>query len=215
MKKINYFRKSAWIGCITLASVFLFSMGFDHHRLHPLKPVESHMLPPLVIEESQVEIVASVMDGDQSKRVFGHDLPSRGVYPVEFSLQNNTGQTYSLCAGSVDLPRLEASSVAFKITNSTIPRSIAYKVAGFLFWPFMIPSTIDGIRVFAHHKKIKKDLRTKSMSDGVLAPYSTLHRVVFVKESDFKSDFKVTLIDLENLEPLEFQVHANALKEKQ
>lgn len=212
MKKPGYFKKSVWIGCTTLASIFLFSMGFDHHKLHPLKPVETHVLPALVLDEAKVEIAASVMNGEESKKAFGHDLPSRGIYPLAISIQNNTGQTYSLSASSVDLPRVEASSVAFKITKSAIPRAIAYKVASFFFWPFAIPSTIDGIRVFAHNKQIKKDMRTKSMNDGVLAPYSTLNRVVFVKEDQFNPDFKVTLIDLENLEPVEFHVHADPLK---
>jgi hypothetical protein len=94
--------------------------------------------------------------------------------------------------------------VALKVTKSAIPRGIAYKIASFFFWPFMIPSTIDSIRVLSHHSSLKRDLMAKSMKEEIVAPYSTFHRVLFVPEKEFKENFKVTLIDLDTLEPTEF-----------
>ncbi len=181
-------------------------MGFDHHRLHPLKSVNTHLLPPLVLEEAKITVAAHVLDGEESKKAFGHDIPSRGIYPLQLSIQNNTSESYSLCASSVDLPRVAPSKVAWKISKSALPRAIAYKIASFFFWPLMIPSTIDGIRVMSHHNKIKRDMNAKAMKDEVIAPYSTLNRVLFVKKSEFKPSFKVTLIDIEDLHSTDFQV---------
>jgi hypothetical protein len=145
------------------------------------------------------------MTPDESKRAFGHDLPSRGVQPLQLTIQNNTSVQYSMCPGSIDLPRVEVNKIARKVTRSALGRSIGYRIAGFFFWPFMIPGTIDSIRVMMHHQKFKKDLTAKAMKEEVVAPYSTFHRVLFVPKDRFETAFKVTLIDIETLYPTEFE----------
>ncbi len=188
----------------TLAFIFLFATGWQRHQLHPLKPVASELLPVFSIKDRGVVIFARAITPDESKRYFGHDLISRGVQPLQLMIQNNTSEEYSLCPSSIDLDRVEASKVAFKVTKSAIPRAIAYRVASLLFWPFAIPSTIDSIRVATHHNKLKRDLKAKAVKDEVIAPYTTFHRILFVPVQKFKEVFKVTLIDLDTLQPMEF-----------
>jgi hypothetical protein len=212
LNKKSPFKKHLPTGLAILASVFLLTTGFQRLQLHPLKAVTSEMLPTFSLEESRVIVVAKVMSPEESKQNFGHDLLSRGVKPLQLTIQNNTSNEYSLCPSSVDLPRLSASKVAMKITKSSLPRSIGYKIASFFFWPFMIPSTIDGIRVLSHHQKIKKDIAGKSLKEEVLAPYSTFNRVLFVPEDKIQETFKVTLIDIESLKPTEFQTTVVATK---
>lgn len=212
MKKLVSFKKHLpllkkhlpW-GLATLAAIFLLTTGFERHQIHPLKPVTAELLPTFALEEARVLVVAKAMTPEDSKRSFGHDLVSRGVQPLHLTIQNNTSEEYSLCPSSVDLPRIEPSKVAFKVTKSAIPRAIGYKVAGFFFWPFMIPGLIDSIRVMSHHQKLKKDLTAKSMRDEVVPPYTIYNRVLFVPKDEFKETFKVTLIELESLKPTEFQ----------
>ncbi len=203
MKKF-LFHKLFPMGLLALTMIFVLTTSWDRYQVHPLKPVIAELLPTFSLNHTQVNIVAKAMSSDESKRNFGHDLISRNIQPLQLSIQNNTSNEYSLCPSSVDLPRVEASKVAFKVTKSAIPRGIAYKIVGFFFWPFMIPSTIDSIRVLSHHKGLKKDLMAKSMKEEVVAPYSTFHRVLFVPKEKFQETFKVTLIDLDTLEPAEF-----------
>jgi hypothetical protein len=205
MKKLFGLKKHLPFGLATLAAVFLLSTGFERNQINPLTSAASQLLPSFALNDSRVVIAAKVMTSADSKRNFGHDLTSRGVKPLHLTIQNNTSNAYALCPSSVDLPRVSARKIASKITRSTLGRSIGYKIAGFFFWPFMIPGTIDGIRVMAHHKKIKKDFDAKSMKDEIVAPYTTYNRVLFVPEDKFKESFKVTLIDLDSLRPTEFQ----------
>lgn len=192
-------------GLLALASIFLLTTGWDRYQWNPLKAVTADLLPTFSIKHSELHVIAKAMTPNESKQNFGHDLISRGVQPLHLSIQNNTPDEYSLCPSSVDLPRIEASKIAFKVTKSAIPRGIAYRVASFFFWPFMIPSTIDGIRVIVHHEHLKKDIIAKSMRDEIVAPYSTFHRVLFVPKDEFKKTFKVTLIELDSLKPTEFE----------
>lgn len=203
MKKFLSFKRLFPRGLLALAAIFLLTTGWERYQFHPLKPVTAELLPTFSLNHHRLNVVAKAMNSDESKQNFGHDLISRGVQPLQLSIQNNTPNEYSLCPSSVDLPRVEASRVAFKVTKAAIPRGIAYKIASLFFWPFMIPSTIDSIRVLTHHHSLKKDLMAKSMRDEVVAPYSTFHRVLFVPKDEFKETFKVTLIDLDTLKPTE------------
>ncbi len=205
MKKILSLKKHLHLGLAALAGIFLLTTGFESHQIHTLKSVATELLPSFSLKEIRVVVHAKAMTPDESKRNFGHDLISRGIQPLQLSIQNNTSNEYSLCPSSIDLPRVEASKVAFKVTKSAIPRSIGYKIASFFFWPLMIPSTIDGIRVMIHHKNLKKDLSAKSVKQEVVAAYSVFNRVLFVPKKEFKETFKVTLIDIESLQPTELQ----------
>ncbi|MEN9343310.1 MAG: hypothetical protein RLZZ453_97 [Chlamydiota bacterium] len=207
--ELNKLKKAIIGSCLGISALFFFSLLCSFKSLSPTSPLATQVLEPLVQQESRVTVAAEWMSGEESKRAFGHDFPSREVHPLKILIQNNTSSSYSITAGSVDMPRLSASQVAFKVTKSSIPRSIAYKVAGFFFWPLMIPGTIDGIRVFAHHHNLKKEIRAKSFKDQegeIVTPYSTCTRVLFVEKDDVKPNVKITLIDLSNLEPVELQL---------
>ncbi len=205
VNKLISFKKLLPTTLLVLAGIFLLTTGWDRYRSNPLKPVAAELLPTFSIEHVQVHVIAKAMTRDESKQNFGHDLISRGVQPLHLSIQNNTSDEYSLCPSSVDLPRIESSKIAFKVTQAALPRGIAYKIASIFFWPFMIPSAVDTIRVLAHHEHLKRDIMAKSMRDEVVAPYSTFHRVLFVPKEEFKQTFKVTLIELDSLKPIEFQ----------
>jgi hypothetical protein len=210
MSKLLFLKKCFPISLAVLAGIFLLTTGWERYESFPLTPVSTQLLPNLSLDHSKVLVVAKALTPNESKKNFGHDLISRGVQPLQLTIQNNTSSEYSLCPSSVDLPRIEASKIAFKVTRSSIPRGIGYKVASLLFWPFAIPGTIDSIRVFSHHKKLKKDLMAKSMREEIVAPYSTFHRVLFVPTEEFQQTFKVTLIELETLTPTEFQTTAQS-----
>lgn len=201
MKKL-----SSFLSVMVLSGMFILATGWERYSAHPLKPISLELLAPFSLEEQKVIVTAKPMSARESQKNFGHDLLSRGVQPLQLTIENNTPHEYSLCPSSVDLPRVKPSQIAFKVSRSAIPRAIAYKVASLLFWPFAIPSTIDGIRTFTHHKQFKQDLKAKGMREEIVAPYATFHRVLFVPKDELQSSFKVTLIDLETLKPSEFHL---------
>lgn len=186
-----------------LVGAFFLTTGWERCQLNLLQ-VGTERLMPFSKEERRVNVIAKAMSPEESKQYFGHDFISRGIQPIEFTIQNNSSLEYSLCPSSIDLPQLPPSKVAFQVTKSAIPRGIAYRIASFLFWPFLIPSTIDSIRVMSHHQQLKKEIKGVGVKQEVLASYSTFHRILFVPKEEIESSFTVTLIELESLEPIEF-----------
>jgi hypothetical protein len=154
-----------------------------------------HLLDPQPFsqEEEQVLVFAKAYDADESKQYLGKDLISKGVQPVQLTIQNHTDQYLKISSEGVDLKTLPAKKVAMKVTIRALPRNIAYKVAGFLFWPFMIPGTIDSVRTMKAHKTLKKDLSAKAIKQESILPYSTVHRVLFVPSDQYRQVFTVTL----------------------
>lgn len=209
MNKLSLIKRSVLFGSTILAILFLITTSFQNIQNHPLQSISAQMLPSFSLNDAQVLIHAQVMTSSDSKNNFGHDLLSRGIKPLHLTIQNNTAHAYSMCESSVDLPSVSARAVTSKIMRSSLARTIGYKIAGFLFWPFAIPGTIDGIRGMIHQKRLKADITAKSMKQEVLAPYSTFNRVLFVPDGKLKEHFQITLIDLETLQPTECQMDIN------
>ncbi len=195
-------------GMIGIAGALSLMTGMEQKRLIPLfGSIVPEVLP--FNPEHGVVVTAKAFTSDESKFLLGHDLVSRGVVPVQVSVQNNTANEYSLCASSVDLPHIDPKKVAFTVSKSAIPRAVGWKILSFLFWPLMIPSTIDGIRTYTHHQHLKRDFHAKSLKERgeVLSPYSTFHRILFIPKESVEETFVVTVIDVETMEQTSIKTH--------
>ncbi|MBS0620505.1 MAG: hypothetical protein JSS61_03490 [Verrucomicrobia bacterium] len=179
--------------------------GWERHQTHHMKPVAQELLESFS-EGQHVGVVAHALTPDESKKLFGHDLISRGVQPVHLTIENHSASRYVLEEDVINLPCIEARDVAFRVSKSAIPRGIMYRVASLIFWPFSIPSSIDGMRTFVKHRQLKRDLKAKVVKHEVVPEYATIGRVVFVPVEGFSSAFKVTLTDEKTRRPLEFQM---------
>ncbi|NGX40009.1 MAG: hypothetical protein KR126chlam1_01349 [Chlamydiae bacterium] len=145
--------------------------------------------------ESGVFVRAKAYTRNESKAYLDRDLVQKGLQPVQITIQNNTERTYLLSNRGVDLSAVSSNSVATRLSLSALPRSIAFKIAAFFFWPFIIPATIDSIFSFQSHLKMRKDFYAKSVKDHeeVLAPYSVVNRIIFVSSKEHASSFTLYL----------------------
>ena len=188
-----------------LAGVCL-SLGWYHHYIRHITSIAPAAMPVFGPEDKSIEVHVRALTSDESQMLLGHNLPGKGVLPLHFTIQNNSPYEYSICPDSVDLNHIDSNKVANKIQRSALPRSIAFKVLGFLFWPFMIPGTIDTIHTFHTYKLLKMDYSAKSMKEEIVPVYSVVNRILFVPEKDFKEEFTVTLIDKDKQEPIIFEI---------
>ena len=153
------------------------------------------------LRSDSLHVVAKAYTPEESKKYLNRDLIAKGYQPIQITIQNNSANEFSLSSGSVDLPSAEPSKIATKMMHSAIPRSIAFRVASLVFWPFIFPSTIDTIATIKSYKILKNDLQSKLVKKEVVAPYSIYNSVVFVPVKEYKESFDVTLIELGSLKP--------------
>ena len=129
-----------------------------------------------------------------------------GYQPVQLTIENQSPDPYLVNPESIGLPLVSPKKVAGKFSGSSLPGALGLKIAGFIFWPFSIPSTMHGIKTLQSQQAIKKDLTVKSVKEEIIAPYSTMNRVFFVESKKYKDSFSVTLINQETLESKIFTI---------
>jgi len=150
-------------------------------------PFVGSMLEPF--SEEGIHIRAKVYSPRESMIYLNRDLIHRGLQPLQVTIQNNTGNSFYLSNSGLDLPNMPSKAVAGKLMRSAIPRSIAFRIAGFFFWPLLIPGTIDSIITMKNYFDIRQDYYAKSIKDQpeLIVPYSTVNRVIFLP-SDLDAD---------------------------
>lgn len=196
---------------ILLTSVLFFTLSsFRNYHFSPLEEIIERVIP-FAKESKGIYVAYKVYDENDSKKFLDNELISRGYLPIQFMIQNNTRLTYKVSLDSLSLPAEEGSSAALAVTLSdSLPRSIIFRIAGFLFFPFMIPGIIDGIVTLNTYHELKLDYIAKSLKEEgeYILPYSTVHRIAFVKEDNFRENFTFSLdqydCDVDFIEEISF-----------
>lgn len=184
-----------------LIALFGLLTPWNTHKVSNMPTVETLGAETTFLRSNTLQVVAKAYTPEESTKFLNKNLLRKGYQPVQITIQNNSSQEYSLSSGSVDLPTASPSKVTIKLMQSAIPRGIAFKIASFFFWPFMVPSTIDSIITMKTYQSIKNDLQSKLVKQEVVAPYSIYNRIVFVPIDEFKDSFDITLIELQSLKP--------------
>ncbi|MBS0629097.1 MAG: hypothetical protein JSS30_02590 [Verrucomicrobia bacterium] len=181
---------------VIVSSVFL-TKEFETYKPKSLPFIGSILEP---FSEEGIHIRAKAYSQKDSIVYLNRDLLYRGLQPLQVTIQNNTPRSFYLSDEGLDLPNLNSRQVAGKLTRSAIPRSIAFRIAGFFFWPILIPGTIDTILTAKSYFQIKRDYYAKSIKDHpeLIVPYSTVNRVIFVPLDQVSNDFTLHLQDCKN-----------------
>lgn len=188
MKNIlKEFKKQGMTILSGVLGLFLLLSFSTHYTVDPLSNLSSDT------GRKRVIITSKVFNASDSKKYLSRDLLSRGFQPIQLTIHNNTTSTVSI--EDVDMPQVAPSKVALKVTKDAVPRAIGYKIASLIFWPFMIPSTIDGIRTLNTHSKMVADFEAKAVKSEAILPYSVVQRILFIKDKDFKKHTKVQIYD--------------------
>ncbi|NGX45865.1 MAG: hypothetical protein K940chlam2_01045 [Chlamydiae bacterium] len=185
-------------------NVFVFSVAivgmfflYTEYNAYDYKPLAgpTSMVEPF--KQEGVQINAKVYSAQDSRNYLQRNVVADGVHPVQITVQNNTPGYYGLSMRGIPKDLKSANSVSNKVIVEAIPRLIAFKVAGFFFWPLMIPGVIDSIVTFHAHAKLKKDFNAKAVKaeEETVLPYSTVHRIFFMEDSELESHFTVYLKD--------------------
>lgn len=158
-------------------------------------------------KQEALQVTARAYTPEQSTAALRKDLVRRGIQPLEITIQNHTAKTFSLCPSSVDLPSLTPKRVASKASSSPL-RAFGFRLLSFFFWPATIPSTIDTMIRMKSHASLKGRYEAVGMRKELVAPFSTVHRILFVPKGGFHDAFQVTLIELDTLQRTPIEVVA-------
>jgi len=209
MKK--HFREifNVFVFSVAIVGIFFLYTEYNAYSYKPLTGPTSMVEP---FKNEGVQIDAQVYSSQDSKNYLNRDVVADGVNPVQITIQNNTPGHYGLSTQGIPKDLKTANSVSNKVIIEAIPRSIALKVAGFFFWPLMIPGAIDSIVTMHAHSKLKKDFNAKAVKaeDEAVLPYSTVHRIFFMEDKELGGQFTVYLKDFKTGRYTAFPVTVNS-----
>jgi hypothetical protein len=191
-------------GLLSIALVFsLVSRGEVRGPLANLIKVEKGFS-----EKETIRLSVKTLSPEESEKYLTQDVLDLGYMPVQITVENKTADPYRLSPSSIGLDLASAEKVAEKISRKALPRTIFFKLAGFVFWPLTIPSTINSLMTIKNRNNLEKKLTAKSVKDEIIPAYSTVNRVFFVALKEYRGEFDVSLQNLENLSSKIFHIEA-------
>jgi hypothetical protein len=160
----------------------------------------------LFSEQDAISISVKPLTSEESEKYLKNDVLKFGYTPVQITIENQSLDPYLVTPESISLPLSKPKDIASAAKRSSLPASIGLRIAGYIFWPFSIPSTMHGIKTMEAYQKAKKELSIKSIKEEIIPPYTTMNRVFFVEQEAYQDSFSVTLINQETLESKIFSV---------
>ncbi len=188
------------LGCLAL---FL-AMNQGNLQTSPLSTLLA--LKGGFLQQEQVVLSVRALNAEESKEHLQGDIVHWGYQPVQVTIENNSPDPYFLSPESIELPLIHSKKVANHVVKNSIPRAIGFKIASFLFWPFMIPSTIDSLMTLKSYNALKKSLASKIVKEEIIPPYSVVNRLFFVKIEDYQDSYVIKIQNQETLEDKVFQL---------
>lgn len=198
-------KKKQLASIIAVVGVLAILTSFESHR-HGSMAQLANKDHPFVRKTEGITVMAKSYTAEESGTYLNRNLLASGYQPIQVTVQNHTPHTYSLGTTGASLPTAHPNKVALSVSKKALPRAIGLRVASFFFWPFTIPSTIDGIITLKSHMQMRKDYTAKSVkeSEEKILPYSTCHRMLFVPKKEVRDTLTITLFDQEEGEYLSF-----------
>ncbi len=147
-------------------------------------------------ETSEAVLVsAKAFTKQDCKTYLDRDVIAKGYQPVQIYIQNNSSNNYIFSLSRVDINCAKYEAVAEKVHTSTLGRATAYGVGALFLWPLAIPAVVDGIKSSEANQSLDIDFEQKSARDQIIGQHSSFNKLLFVPINEFKSKFKITLID--------------------
>lgn len=173
------------------------AFGCANLRAEPLPASSGFVLSD--DNEDQVYIDARVLSEAESKEYVHDELLKHGFQPILVQIDNTSPFSYELKKDQADIRTVSAKKIVKEVGKSARPRSIAYKVLGFFFWPLTIPGTIDSIQTKNKEFTLKRDLEAKTLKrEGeIIPPYSSVSRVLYVPQNEIKEMFQLSMTNIE------------------
>lgn len=182
---------------LCLAGIIFASLGWEMGHPQALPKSAGYVLSK--DNENAVYLEAKKLTSEETTDYVHKGLISSGYQPVLLQIDNTGPFTYRLEKHQVDIPTENADAVSHEIGKSAIPRTVAFKILGFLFWPLAIPGTIDSVNTMNQQYILKRDLAAKTLKEEgeLIPPYSSMSRILYVPQSELKEVVHINMTNID------------------
>ena len=120
------------------------------------------------------------------------NLIKKGYQPIQITVTNKSDKNISISSKNFSLPCVSVDEITEVLYQSRKKQSRNLGIAGCFVggWTLIVPSIVRSYGADDYHDEMHKNLTEKSLSATVLSG-ATVSGLIFVKRSDFRSDFSL------------------------
>lgn len=160
----------------------------------------------LFVQDGEIVLSIKPLTPEESEKYFQNDLKDLGYQPVQVTIENQSQDPYQIEIDSINVEMATAKQVAKAAKRSSIPGSIGFKVAGFIFWPFSIAGAFHGLQSIKAYDQFKESLEVKMIKEETVAPYTIMNRVICIPVSSSIDYLEISFVNQSTLEMKKFHI---------
>ncbi|MCB1109006.1 MAG: hypothetical protein KDK44_05050 [Chlamydiia bacterium] len=142
---------------------------------------------------SEFTVACKAYNSMDCKRYLDRNVLEMGYQPIQIYIKNDTNKTYTFSPDKLSIPLANVGTIAQKAHTNTEGRVTGYALGGFLLWPLWIAAVVEGLKSQEANALLDSDFDAKVAKNVDLSPGQSYNAIVFVKDSDYKSEFTATL----------------------
>lgn len=199
--------RKIWLPLTACSLALLY--GCASYHASPLTSLQSEIIPTSEAQKQDLVVIAKTFNRADCKRYFDRDVIAEGYRPIQLFIQNNSNQKYAFSLNRISLSCARPEEVARTVHTSTVGRAVGYGVGALFVWPLAIPAVVDGIGSAKANDSLDCDFSSKAAVDQTIQPHSYMNKILFVAENEYRSNFKIELVDQDSGNVKSFEVSAN------
>ncbi len=191
---------------MVLVTGIILSTGCGYHR------PQAVLTPPTEGQEKTIEKVLvriKPLRDFECSYYFDNRLVSRGIQPIQMSIQNDSEKYYVLNGQDISLPLLGKRDAGAVLYKNIVGRSVIWLLGTAIFWKLFLPVLlVDTLFCLQANKEISNDISSMCINPKqklVIAPRSKIHKVLFVSVEKYHHHMTIVLKEQESNNEIAFR----------
>ena len=174
------------------------------------KPRSLQYCPSTVKEKDNFGVGTKILSyHDCEESFYTKKIIEKGYRPLQISVTNKTDKTYVLKGSNIGLQLEHSKLVARKCHINIATRVSGWAIGGIFFWPLFIAAASEGYNSYKANNDMDADFKERSISNKdkiFIPPHSSMNKVIFVSDKNYKSHFDIDFIEKESDDHLLFHM---------
>ena len=176
--------------------LIVFSVGCVRHSNYKL----ARLVSPMVREE-RIVVEGKSLELEELKILFGNTCSIKKITAVQLHLNNATPNSYIFTPRAMNVKAIPLNLVARSLHKNIFVRLIPLGLLSLFCWPFSVPTTILSMRAMHYNEMVDRQLYEMGIDpfdSFIIEPYSTLNRVIFIKNKHMPDLLSLQLEQINN-----------------
>ncbi|MBL4587778.1 hypothetical protein JKY79_00345 [Candidatus Babeliales bacterium] len=141
-----------------------------------------------IVTEEKIVVKGKTLTSDELQGLLGGTCNTKEITVIQLYLNNTTPHSYIFAPRTMNTKAIPLNVIARSFHKNILARLIPLGLVSVFCWPFCIPTTILGMRAMHYNEMVDRqlyDMGIDTFDSFIIEPYSTLNRIMFIKNKHF------------------------------